>query len=204
MAARTCSAVLRVLLAATLLAPIHSAGIRGAFAADAAVREYLDEKTAATVTVTDSSFVFARERTDLAVNARDYLSLAAIEVNRVGQRAYFWSGYVWSTIDRRDRAPVFDPKATLVLLADGRPIPLTADGRSSREVGIGRAPTPVPARSATAVLFATDPETLAFVSQASELSVLLVREGASESLTLWRDARQPLVAFLRHLRHDSP
>ncbi len=202
--ARARSAVLRALLTTTLLAPIHTAGLPGALAADAAVREYLDEKTAATVTVTERSFVFSRERTDLAVNARDYLSLAPIMVNRAGQRAYFWSGYLWSTIDRRDGAPVFDPEATLVLLADGRPIRLAGDGRAVREHGIGRAPTPVPARSATPVLFATDPETLAFVSQASEVSVLLVSDGASESLTLWRDARHALAAFVRHLGHDAP
>ena len=84
------------------------------------VREYLDEKTAATITVTSASMIFARERPELAVNARDYISLAALEVNRAGTRSYYWFAYVWSTIDRRDDTPLLIESDELVLMADGR------------------------------------------------------------------------------------
>jgi hypothetical protein len=169
-----------------------------------AVRHYLDDKTAASITLAREPIVFARERTDLAVNARDYLSLTAIEVNRTGERTYYWSGYIWSTIDRRDGAPVLDPAAQLMLVADGRPIRLVDEQGRSRMLGVGTPPTPMPVRSAKPVLYRVEPEVLRYVSGSNDLSVLLVTEGISESLTPWRDGRRELLAFLRYLELDAP
>jgi hypothetical protein len=94
---------------------------RAAAADDDAVREYVDEITAVSITVPVESLLFARERTDLAANARDYITLTPLEINRTGQRACYWFGYVWSTIDRPIAVLEGDE---LVLLADGRPIAL--------------------------------------------------------------------------------
>lgn len=193
----TCHASTPFLLAALATVVIWPTA---ATAADQdAVRQYLDENTAASITLAREALIFARERTDLAVNARDYLSLTAIEVNQTGQRAYFWSGYVWSTIDRRDGTAVVGAKAELVLLADGRPMRLVNEQRNSRGLGMATPPTPVPVRSATLVLFRVDPEMLRFVAGATDLSVLIVTEGVSESLSLWRDARPALRSFVDHL-----
>jgi len=169
-----------------------------------AVRHYLDDKTAASITLAREAIVFARERTDLAVNARDYLSLTAIEVNRTGERSYYWSGYIWSTIDRRDGAPVLEPAAQLMLVADGRPIHLIDEQDKSRMLGVGTPPTPVPVRSARPVLYRVEPEILRYVADSTDLSVLVVTAGISESLTPWRDGRRELLAFLRYLELDAP
>jgi hypothetical protein len=150
------------------------------------------------------AIVFARERTDLAVNARDYLSLTAIEVNRTGERSYYWSGYIWSTIDRRDGAPVLDPAAQLVLVADGRPLHLSDEQGKSRMLGVATPPTPVPVRTARPVLYRVEPEVLRYVAGATDLSVLVVSGGISESLTPWRDGRRELKEFLRYLELDAP
>ena len=64
-------------------------------------REYLDEKTAATVTVCGAALVFARERPELAVHARDYLTLVPVDVNRAGHARQYFYGYAWSTVDKR-------------------------------------------------------------------------------------------------------
>ena len=173
--------------------------VRLAPAADEKVREYIDEITAVSITVPLDSLVFARERSDLAVNARDYLTLAPLEINRTGKRSYFWSGYLWSTIDRRDRQPILGPGDTLVLVADGRPIALASDGKSLREHGVGQPPTRVPVRSAIPVLFPASPEVLAYVAHCEELHVELIHDGSSESFALWKDGREAMRAFVERL-----
>jgi hypothetical protein len=164
------------------------------------VREYVDEITAVSITVPTDAIVFARERTDLAVNARDYVTLTPLEVNRTGHRSYFWSGYVWSTIDRRNGQPVLEAKEDLVLIADGRPILLRADGKGLRDHGVGEPPTRVPVRTATAVLFAARPDEIAYVAQAKELRLDAVRDGSSESFVLWKDSRDGIREFVERLK----
>ncbi|MEP7248094.1 MAG: hypothetical protein ABI885_31030, partial [Gammaproteobacteria bacterium] len=163
--------------------------------ADEPVREYLDATTAASITVPRDSLVFARERSDLAANARDYLTLTPLEINRSGKREYFWSGYLWSTLDRRGRAPILPAGAGLLLLADGRPIPLQNDHRPLRDHGVVEPPTPAPLRTAVPVLFAATPEVFAYVARADELRVEVVEDGPGEFFALWKDARPALRAF---------
>lgn len=172
---------------------------RGAPPTDDKIREYVDEITAVSITVPVDSLVFARERTDLAVNARDYLTLAPLEINRTGHRAYFWSGYLWSTIDRRNREPILATGDELVLVADGRPIHLKSAGTSLRDQGVGEPPTRVPVRTAIPVLFASSPDVLAYVARAGEVHVELIHEGRSDSFPLWKDERDALRAFVERL-----
>lgn len=174
-----------------------------ALADDAPVRSYLDETTAATITLAVDTFVFARERTDLAVNARDYVSLVPIEVNRAGDRTYYWSAYVWSTIDRREGDPIVTQSDEFVLMADGRPIRLQRDTRLPRQLGIAALPTPFPVRAAVAVLFPTDPEILSYVGAATDLRMQRIRNGQDEEFSLWRDARQALRSFVGALGLDG-
>lgn len=180
---------------ATLLALALPAARQAEGQAESSVREYVDDITAASITVPQHPLVFARERTDLAVNARDYITLAPLEINRSGTRRYFWSGYLWSTIDRREGEPVVAAGDQLVLLADGRPILLAGDGRALRDQGVGEPPIRVPVRSAKAVLFAADPETIAYAAHAAELRIDLIHVGITESFVLWKDSRSELREF---------
>src|SRR5262245_36817411 len=133
------------------------------------VREYVDEITAVHITVAADPLVFARERSDLAANARDYVTLAPLQINRTGKRSYFWSGYLWTTIDRRDGDPLLKRGDQLVLVADGRPIPLVSDGKPLKEHGVGQPPVRVPIRTALPVLFASDLEVMDYVAHATEV-----------------------------------
>jgi hypothetical protein len=164
-------------------------------AADGSVRQYVDEITAASVTVAVEPLIFARERSDLAANARDYVTLTAIEVNVQGKRSYLWSAYIWSTIDRRDRQQLVAPGDELVLVADGRPIALPSDAKTLREHGIGQSPTRAPARTAVPVLFAADLESMGYVARASELHIELIHAGSNDAFMLWKDGRAALAAF---------
>ena len=148
-------------------------------------REYLDEQTAATVTVGSSELVFARERPELAVNARDYLTLVPVDVNRAGAHAQYFFGYAWSTIDRgatgseRPAMPRFD------LVADGRRIPLVPHEGSLGALGLGELPVPPPSRSATVLVAPATREQLEFVRSASDVRALMLGDQGSERFDLW-------------------
>ncbi len=101
-------------------------------AADLAPSEYLDERTGATITVVHEPLVFALERSILAANARDYVSLTAVEVDRSGRIEVYLIGYVWSTIDRRTHGV----QADLIR----KPLELSADGRLVRLVSAAQFP----------------------------------------------------------------
>lgn len=151
---------------------------------DAGEREYLDEETAATVTVGTRAIVFARERPELAVNARDYLTLVPVDVNRSGRHEQYFFGYAWSTIDKRGvpgeaGAPRFD------LIADGRRVALAPAAKDRHGLGLGELPLPPPARSAQVVVAPTTRETLEFVARAEEVRAVADLGGASMRYELW-------------------
>ena len=182
-----------IVAAIAALSPVSSLG-------DGGVREYLDETTAATIVVASEPLVFARERTELAVNARDYVSLVPVEINRAGARTCYWFAYVWSTIDRRGiNDPLVNTGDEFVLMADGRPIRLARDTRTLRELGIARAPMRWPARNAVPLLFPAETEIVAYVGGATEVSVHRVRGGTEAAFELWADARRALREFVDHV-----
>jgi hypothetical protein len=172
---------------------------------DKPVFEYLDEQTAATVTAALQPLIFARARSDLAANARDYVSLVPIEINRSGTRRYYWFGYQWSTIDRRTSGDAQQREAEqFVLLGDGRPIRLQPVSGTPREHGIARSPLSEPRRGAVALLFEAEPASISYVGRATDLSLVLIRGGLNEDYALWRDERAALQGFASYLGLDGP
>lgn len=173
-------------LVACLLAAVVAAGCATAPGQSAAPREYLDPATAATVTVGVPTLVFARERPEYAVHARDYLTLVAVDVNRAGKHARYFIGYAWSTIDKPPAAAQSAPSAHFELVADGRRIPLVHRRGSLLELGLGEPPLPAPARNAELLVAVASREEQEFVQHASALHAVLVGEGGSARFDLWR------------------
>jgi hypothetical protein len=163
------------------------AGLLAGCAASAPVaeREYLDEVTAATVTVGTPVLVFARERPELAVHARDYLTLVPVDVNRAGTHVQYFVGYAWSTIDKRIVQDGAASQARFELVADGRRIPLVPHPGPLRDLGLGEAPLPAPSRSAALLVAPATREQQQYVADAAELRAVLVHAGASERFELW-------------------
>lgn len=150
-----------------------------------AEREYLDGTTAATVTVGAPVLVFARERPELAVHARDYLTLVPVDVNRAGKHTQYFVGYAWSTIDKRSVADGAASQARFELVADGRRIALEPHQGPLRELGLGEVPVPSPARAAALLVAPATREQQRYVADAIELRAVLLRDGASERFDLW-------------------
>jgi hypothetical protein len=173
-----------------------------AFAGDKEPREYLDEDTAATITVVGEPLVFAFARRDLAANARDYVTLAAAAVNRSGKISYVLIGYNWSTVDprlRRDPLPAAEP---LALQADDRRIELKLQGHSAHEAGIGVPVHAPPGVTSPPNVYGIDLATLRFLSEARRLSVQVDTEGTTFNYELWEDQRAALRRFVQHMNGE--
>ncbi len=183
----------------TALTASLALGTCAALADNKAPKEYLDDETAATVTVVGEPLVFANPRIDLAANVRDYVTLAAAAVDRNGKVSYVLIGYFWSTVDprlRRDAPPSPEP---LVLQADDRRISLALRGHSAHEAGIG-VPVHAPAGTDTPPnVYGTDLATLRFLAEARHLALVADSGGNDFGYDLWEDRRTALREFVRHM-----
>ena len=182
-------------LAALLLAPTQHADC----AADREPLEYLDPDTAATITVVAQPLVFANPRTELAANARDYVTLAAAAVNRSGKVTYVGIAYFWSTVDPRMRTDPLPAPEPLVLQADDRRIELRLQGQSAHDSGIGTAVHAPSGAAGPPSVYGIDLATLRFVAEAHQLTLLARSNGTLLSYPLWDDRRAALRAFVRHM-----
>ena len=183
---------------AVLLALLSSACATIGGVADAP-HEYLDQSTAATVTIVDRPLVFARERSELAANARDYVTLAAAAVDRTGRIDYVLVCYRWSTVDARlDNSPLPDSD-TLVVAADDRRIELRSPSHSARDLGIGTPVHPPPGPTSSQYVYRVDLSTLRFIAAARHLRVQLGTGELAPNYDIWTDGRPALGAFVDFL-----
>jgi len=162
-------------------------------AAPPAVREYQDERTAATVTVAGPGLLFGEAQAAYSVNARNFLTLAPVEINRGGARTIYWYGYTWSTLDKSFG---HEPPLEYTLDADGRQIKLALRDAALSELGLSEAPVKQPSSDARMVIAVTSRADLRLVAQARELSAFGNRDGALERYELWEDGRAGIAAFL--------
>jgi hypothetical protein len=165
--------------------------------------EYLDETTAATVNVVSRPLVFARERPELAVHVRDYVTLAATAINRGGKVDCFIFVYFWSTLDSRVQKPIASAGDHFEIAADDRRIDPGLEGHTARDAGIGSPVHTPPGRQWALNVYRADPATLRSIAEARHLAVIT---GSSEEnpivFEVWDDQREALRALVRHLSGD--
>ena len=163
--------------------------------------QYLDPVTAAMVTTVSSPMVFARAHQDVSANSRQYLTVAAVSVNRSGRYEYLLLVYLWSTVDPRLGADRH-PGQNLIWLADDRAIRLVRDARSMQEAGVSRplyAPEHQRGRlahgSSGPRIYRTDRQTLLFLSSAKRLRLVLEGDDDARPFDVWTDGRRALGAL---------
>jgi hypothetical protein len=156
-------------------------------------REYLDEHTAATVTVVSKNLVFARARPEFAVNARDYLTIVPVDVNRGGKHALYLYCYGWSTVDKRGAV---ESPGEFQLVADGRQISLAPAAKTPHDLGFGELPITAPAHAYLTIVVPTMRETLLFLESSKDIFALRTRDGLNERFDIWEDGREALGEIL--------
>ena len=158
--------------------------------------QYLDQHSAATVTVGSGALVFARERPELAVHARDYLTVVPLDVNRGGTHRLYLYCYVWSTIDKRAPSGTGAAPVRFELNADGRPIPLSPVEAEARELGLVQPPVRAPSPAAQLLIVATDRETLDLLANANEIHVVAQHGSTRDHYGLWKGEARSLLTML--------
>jgi len=166
-------------------------------------QEYLDEETAATITVVAQPLVFAYARRELAANARDYATVAAAAVNRSGNISYVLIVYLWSTVDPRLRTDAAPAVGHLILHADDRRIDLLLKGHSPHDAGIGVPVHAPPGDSVTPNVYAVDLARLRFLAEARHLALEVDSAGTTLVYELWEDRQPALRAFVRHINGEE-
>jgi hypothetical protein len=160
-------------------------------------RVVLDERTGASLTVVDQPLVLARERRDVAVQARDYITLVAAEINEEGRRRLVWVAHQWSTIDTRATDFQPTPGAPLLLVADGRDLRLSqiAD-REAANFAQNRALLAPDDANVTTTVYAVDAATLEYVATSTTLSAAFPESRLALPFVIWTDGRGAVLRLL--------
>lgn len=164
----------------------------------------IDEHTAATVTTVVAPVVFYADAPELAVNARDYLSVWAFEVKENAVRRLFLACELWSTIDR-SRVPGIAPlpqPARITLHIEETAVPLRVVGAELRLVGLDGWPFPQPPHKGgmTVYLRVSEDQMRYLADSRNRTSVDVIgADGQSYGFTLWRDERAAIGRFLGEL-----
>jgi len=182
---------------AALLGSLAAAAVLAASASDEP-QEFLDEDTAANVTIVGRPMVFSLSRIDLAANARDYATVSAASVNRGKKTDYLLLVYFWSTADPRMRPDPLPRAQPLVLQADDRRIALKPRG-SAHDAGIGTSVNAPKGVTTAPDVYGTDLGTVRFLSQARSVTLLVEADAITLNYELWEDARPALKAFVRQM-----
>ena len=171
-------------------------------------QEYLDNETAATISVVGRPLVFARAHAERAAHMQDYVTLAGAAVDRSGRTDYVLIAYFWTTLDTlahpggdagsHQAAATPSEAGRLILVADDRRIQLALEGHSAHEAGIGVPVHAPPVRSATAEIYRIDLATLRFLAVSRHLAALRSTE-PDAPYEIWDDQRPALRALIDRL-----
>lgn len=179
-----------MLVIAAMLAACASSANR------APTRELLDEASGSTLLIVERPIVFARARTDVAANARDYVTMVATHEDRSGKFSTWLIVHRWSTVDPRYAGPMRGRSGELRIIADDRELVLNAVAPEpsflQRREGLFQ-PASAGAQSSA---YAVDAPTLHFIASAHTLSLRYSDDPLLIPYAVWEDGRPALQAWL--------
>ena len=183
----------RLTTAITLVLPLLAAC---AGARNTQPREVLDDSSGSTLFVVQQPLLFARSRSDLAANARDYVTLVALQEDRSGKYSSWLIAHRWSTVDPRMGGQSASVTAPLRIIADDRELifkPATPPPTLLQNRELIFAPRGAGAQSAA---YAVDVPTLRYLATASRLALRYGDDALSPAYSLWDDSRSALQELL--------
>lgn len=162
------------------------------------IGERLDPFTSVTVRYSRTPMVFYRDVSGRAAYARDFVHVAPLEVNRSGDyRYYLWLG-IWNTMDDAGTEQVRDGFESIVIFADGEPLPLELAGWTVAAIGASEPVYMKPVASAADAYFEVTSDQLRLIAEAQD--VRLQSTGSrNDSYEPWDDlktAKASLIEFL--------
>jgi hypothetical protein len=151
-------------------------------------REYLDEQTAATITVVADPWIFTRKN---APPQLDFFNLYAIDVNRMGDhKKYFAVVHYWPGPELGG-----GDVPALVLNSGSQELKLSATREDGRQLGIAQALDKSAPSSAKTWFYPVDKERLQAIAQSRQLSAMLTTPKVDAAYVVWRDGSSELSEF---------
>lgn len=162
------------------------------------IGDRLDPLTSVTIRYSQTPMVFYRDVSGRAAYARDFVHMAPLEVNRGGDYRYFlWLG-IWNTMQDAAGHQPRDGFDSIVIFADGEPLPLELAGWTIAAIGASEPVYLKPVASATDAYFPVTADQLRLIAEAQDIRVQSTGS-VSESYEPWDDqksAKAGLIAFL--------
>ena len=162
------------------------------------VRNKLDPVTSVTIIYSQTPMIFYRDVSGRAAYARDYVHVAPLRVNRGGAyRYYLWLG-IWNTMEDARTDLARDGFESIVIFADGEPLPLDITGWTADAIGASEPVYLKPVASAADAYFEVTSDQLRLISEAKDIR-LQSAGPRTESYEPWDDqtvARAGLIEFL--------
>jgi len=165
------------------------------------VTNKLDPRTSVTITHTHSPLIFYRDVSGRAAHARDYVYLAPIGVNRSGMyRHYLWLG-IWSTMHDIRSGQSRDAFESIVVFADGEPLPLEVSGWTPEAIGASEPVYLKPVASAADAYYEVTIDQLRLIAESIDVRL---QSGGSriETYEPW-DHQEPAKSGLREFLDTS-
>lgn len=166
--------------------------------------ERLDTNTGVTVLNATEPLVLYRDNSGYAAHARDYVYMGPIEVNNMGAESYYlWLG-IWSTM--RDATRLVSQRngfESVVLYADGEPMPLEIAGWTLDTIGVSEPVYPRPVAGAADAYYRVTADQIRLITDARDVEL---RTGTAREVayTLWDQQSLPstsLQAFVHRARN---
>ncbi len=162
------------------------------------IRNKLDPITAVTITYSETPLVFYRDNSGRAAFARNFVHLAPLEVNRAGGfRYYLWLG-IWNTMQSGDTGESRDGFESVVIYADGEPLPLELSGWTATAIGASEPVYLRPVSSAADAYYEVTVDQLRLIAASGDIRVQTTGP-KPQSYELWdeqKSAKASLIEFL--------
>jgi hypothetical protein len=159
-------------------------------------REYLDEKTSATITMVAEPWVFASDGA-AAGEERDFLNVYAIDVNRMGDHRQYLAVLQWWPPQPMS-ANALGP--TLELQADDRKISLQPIMVDARELGLAQPVETAHPAASKWWYFPVDKQILGAVARSQNLQATMLAGEQRTAYVIWRDGRADVAELTEALQ----
>ena len=153
-------------------------------------RHYLDEETAATITMVAEPWIFSGDQVAFSAKDRDYLNLIAFDVNRMGGHRQYLAALVSTP------PPLTDPsQLRLELQAGGQTLTLQPIMDDTRKLGFVKPLAPSFSPTARWWYFPVTKEILGTVMRSADLGVAVAVADKRVVYTKWRDGSAEVAEF---------
>jgi hypothetical protein len=159
--------------------------------------EYVDDQTGATVTAVNRPLIFEHKRSEGINGPRDYVTLAAVAVDRSGKYSYLLLAYFWAVGVADQPAEPATCRPLALQLPDGR-IDLTPSS-SPHEAGVGVAVHKPPFGAKEPCVYDTDLAGLKRIAGSPHPVLYSEGQGVSTQYDLFEDRLSALKQLVERL-----